>query len=77
MDIKLRFNTDKDKIDASLPAWRVLIDGVEHLAEQVFFETPSQTTQDLIEENKIKWHLSTQGVPHWDADKKICTIKQS
>jgi hypothetical protein len=75
MDIKLRYNTDKDKINSELPAWRVLIDGVEHLADHVVIETASWTTQDLIEKNKVKWHLSTKGVAYWDANKKICTIK--
>lgn len=75
MDIKIRFNTDKDKFDASLPPWRVLINGKEYLSEQVIIETKSWTTQDLIEENKIKWHLSCAGTPHWSADRKICTIK--
>ncbi|MEQ1722622.1 MAG: hypothetical protein ABL930_05565 [Pseudobdellovibrio sp.] len=77
MDIKLRYNTDKDKINSELPAWRVLIDGVEHLAEQVIIETASWTTQDLVEENKIKWHLSSKGIAHWDSNKKICTVKKS
>lgn len=77
MNIKIRYNTDKDKVDATLPAWRVLIDGVEHFADYVSIETPSWTTQDLIEENKLKWHLSCTGVPHWDDQKKKCTIKKS
>lgn len=77
MDIKIRYNTDKDKINPDLPPWRVLINGVEHLAEQVIFETRSWTTQDIVEENKLKWHLSGNGIPHWDADHKVCTIKPS
>jgi hypothetical protein len=47
------------------------------LAEQVIIETASWTTQDLVEENKIKWHLSSKGVAHWDSNKKICTVKKS
>ena len=77
MKIQLRFNTEKEKTDSSLPAWRVLIDGVERLAEQVYFETPCWTTQDLIAENKMKWHLTSDGVPHWDATGKVCTIKKN
>lgn len=76
MNIKIRFNTDKDKINSDLPAWRVLVEGVEYLAEHVIIETKSWTTQDLIEENKLKWHLSCAGVPHWDSNKKVCTIKK-
>lgn len=77
MDIKIRYNTDKDKINSELPPWRVLINGVEHLAEQVICETRTWTTHDMVEQNKLKWHLSCEGIAYWDADHKICTIKPS
>ena len=74
MEIKIRFNTDKDKIDASLPPWRVLIGGAEHLAEKVEIQTSSWTTLDEISPGKWKWHITCAGIAKWDAAKKICTI---
>lgn len=74
MEIKIRFNTDKEKINFNLPPWRVLINGVEHLAESVVIETKCWTTQDLIEENKLKWHLTCNGEASWSEDRKVCKI---
>lgn len=76
MRIMIRFNTDKEKTDATLPPWRVIIDGVEHLAESVSIETRSWTTLDEIAPGKMKWHITCDGTPRWDEDKKACVINQ-
>lgn len=73
-NIKVRYNTEKDKTDASLPAWRVLVEGVEQLAEKVQIEVPCWTTQDEISPGLIKWHISCVGNPVWND--KICIIKK-
>ncbi len=71
--IQIRFNTDKEKIDAGLPAWRVLVDGTEYLASSVRIEVPTWTTEDILPTGQKKWHLSCEGELHWSAD--VCTIK--
>lgn len=72
-DIKVRYNTEKDKTDPTLPAWRVLIEGVEHLAESVEFTTPGWTSQDEISPGLIKWHISCRGKVVWNG--KNCRIE--
>jgi hypothetical protein len=66
--IKLRFNTEKEKADQSLPAWRVLIDGVEHLATGVRIEAPIWTSEDILPTGQRKWHISSEGTVHWNED---------
>lgn len=73
-EIKIRFNTEKDKSDPNLPAWRVLISGVEHLAESIEITVPCWTTQDEISPGIIKWHISCVGTPIWNG--RICTIEK-
>jgi len=75
MVIKIRFNTDKDKIDSALRPWRVLLDGVENLAENVEIATKSWTTYDEISPGKFKWHITCQGMAQWDEDHKNCLIR--
>lgn len=75
MLIKIRYNTEKDKTDSRLPAWRVLVNGEEQLAESITIETRSWTSVDEIEPGRIKWHISCEGRVVWDAQKKTCTIK--
>jgi len=72
-EIKIRYNTEKDKTDPNLPAWRVLVDGVEKLAESVEIKTFCWTTQDEISPGVIKWHISCSGAVSWDG--KICKIE--
>lgn len=74
MDIKIRFNTDKDKLNPELPPWRVVLDGVEHLAEKVIIQAPAWTSVDEIAPGKIKWHITCSGSVTWDEAKKECTI---
>ncbi len=70
--IQLRFNTDKEKKDASLPPWRVLIDGVEYLADQVFVNVPLQTSEDILPSGEKKWHVSCEGAVEWRD--RVCHI---
>ncbi len=74
MIIKVRFNTNKDKVDGNLPAWRVLIDGEEHLAESVVINTKTWTTLDEISPSLLKWHITCDGLPEWDESGKKCVI---
>jgi len=56
--IKIRFNTECT--DNRL-YWRVLIDGIEHLAENVFINVPVYTSGDFLpEKNQIKHHISCE-----------------
>lgn len=75
MKIKIRYNTDKDKFDGSLPPWRVLVDGEERLAHAVRVETRSWTTLDEVGPGLLKWHISCDGVAHWDLQSGECTIR--
>jgi hypothetical protein len=75
MEIKIRFNTEKDKIDGRLPAWRLIINNQEHLAEDVKILTKSWTTCDEVKPGLLKWHLSCEGTPEWSPDQKTCTIR--
>lgn len=74
MQIKIRFNTDKDRRDPTLPPWRVFIDGVEHLADHVEIHTRVWTTQDEVEPGVFKWHITCEGQVHWDKAKRNCKI---
>ncbi len=74
MDIKIRFNTDKDKVDKSLFPWRVIINNVEFLAEKVTIQTKSWTTLDEVSPGILKWHITCAGDVQWDDQQKECTI---
>lgn len=71
-EIKIRYNTEKDKTDASLPAWRVLINGIEHLATEVELKVVSKTTEDILPSGILKWHISCVGKAEWNG--LHCTI---
>jgi hypothetical protein len=73
--IQLRFNTEKEKVNGALPPWRVLVDGVEHLAASVRFEVPTWTTEDLLPSGQKKWHISCAGEVFWDDSRQSCTIR--
>lgn len=75
MLIKIRFNTEKEKINNELPPWRVLIDGKEHLAHEVKLYVDSWTSIDEIAPGKIKWHISYEGKPTWNKTKTVCEIR--
>lgn len=74
MQIKIRFNTNKDKVDHSLPAWRVIVDGVENFAEKVSIRTETWTSQDEVAPGVLKWHISCTGIVRWNAAHTECTI---
>ncbi len=73
--IQIRFNTDKERLNSELPAWRVLIDGVEHLARDVRVEVPMWTSEDILPSGQRKWHLSCVGEVHWDSPNGGCVIR--
>lgn len=74
MEVKIRFNTDKDKINAQLPPWRVIIANKEFLAEKVEIQVNSWTTLDEIEPGKFKWHITCFGQPKWN--ERECIIQK-
>ena len=77
MEIKIRYNTDKDKMDSSLPAWRVLENGIEKLAHTVEIRIPSRTTFDKLPDGREKWHISCSGKAVWDESGLNCEIVSS
>jgi len=65
--IMLRYNNDcKD----NRLYWRVLIDGVEHLAESVTINIPTHTSTDFLPEKGVfKHHIScVSNNLVWDGD---------
>lgn len=66
-EIKIRFNTLAGE---SHLKWRVLIDGIEHLASEVNVLVPTITTKDQIEGVGEKWHITCKPeVIEWHGDK--------
>ncbi len=65
--IKLRYNTEC--ADKRL-FWRVLINGVEHLAAHVYIKIPVETTADfLADKGVIKHHISCASDHiNWEGD---------
>lgn len=61
MDVKIRFNTDY-AADKSLHKWRIIIDGVQHLVDEIEINCKSITTTDLVEVGSMaiqtKYHIS-------------------
>jgi hypothetical protein len=70
--IKLRFNTES-ALDKSMLPWRVVVDGVEHLAQRVIFATDAYTTHDEVAPGRFKWHVTCVGEPAWHGT--VCTIR--
>ena len=56
MNVKIRYNTKATSEDTL--HWRVLIEGVEHLASNVVINCMTHTTKDYIEGFGEKWHIS-------------------
>lgn len=73
--IQIRFNTDKERVSATAPAWRVLIDGVEFLASDVRVEVPMWTSEDILPTGIKKWHLTCEGEAHFDEPGGNCIIR--
>lgn len=55
--INIRYNTNFP--ENSRYQWRVLIDGIEKLANDVLISTPCYTTSEKIEGVGIKYHITT------------------
>lgn len=58
MKIQLRYNTEC-KGESNL-YWRVVINGVQHLASNVFFNLPTITTRDYFENIGFKHSISCE-----------------
>jgi len=76
-NVDIRFNTNfptKSKFE-----WRVIIDGVETLVNNVRIDTPSYTSSTFIEGAGMKWHISTKAneviIDHALTNNKIAIIK--
>lgn len=61
--IKIRYNTNAKPNDTL--HWRVLINGVEHLASNVKILKHCETTKDEIEGVGTKWHITCEGA-NWE-----------
>lgn len=62
MDVKIRFNTDFSA-DKSPHKWRIIIDDVQHLVDEIEMNCKSFTTGDLVQNQNgtgmiLKWHIS-------------------
>jgi len=60
MDVKIRFNTDYSA-DKSPHKWRIIIDEVQHLVDEIEMNCKSFTSEDLVNvqgKDVIKWHIS-------------------
>lgn len=53
--IKLRYNTE---CTDNILFWRVLINGQEQLASEVRANVPSQTTRDVLDDGRTKFHVT-------------------
>jgi hypothetical protein len=73
-NFKIRFNTERGKTDQDIPAWRVLINGIEHEARDVKIEVPCITSKDEIAPGLWKWHISCSGRYQFDQGTQIYTI---
>jgi|688.fasta_scaffold2690206_1 hypothetical protein len=52
--LKIRFNT----LNTGSLFWRVIIDGEEHLADEIQINVKSYTTKDILPTGEKKWHIS-------------------
>lgn len=61
-DVKIRFNTNYGK--TSTLKWRVLLNSVEYLVDDIVLECPSHTTQDIVKgddgQDVEKFHISAK-----------------
>ena len=59
MDVKIRFNTKYPT--ASEFKWRIIVDGIEHLVDEIEIKCKSFTSGDMVKvdgEDVMKWHIS-------------------
>ena len=73
--IQVRFNTEKEERNKNLPAWKIRVDGIEHLAEDVKIEVPAWTTEDVLPDGELKWHMSCEGVAVWNESHTACVVR--
>ncbi len=75
MVVKIRFNTNHPS--KSQFEWRLILDGVEHLVNDIRVEVPCYTTSEFIEGHGQKWHITcdAKDVEFEDKIKKIAIIK--
>lgn len=52
--IKIRFNTE----NTGTLFWRAIINGEEHLADNIEIKVPAHTSQDILPDGRVKWHIS-------------------
>lgn len=55
--VKIRYNTNVG--DSGL-YWRIIINGVEHLASNIDINVPTKTTGDFIPKVGLKHHITCQ-----------------
>jgi hypothetical protein len=56
--VKIRFNTKANE-DNKLPYWRVIVNDVEYLTNDIEIHTKSWTTKDWIDDDiGYKWHIT-------------------
>ena len=66
-EVKIRYNHDAGE---SPLKWRLVVNGVESIAEEIQLLLPSYTTSDFIEGVGQKYHISCQpDLIIWDGSK--------
>jgi uncharacterized membrane protein len=69
--VKIRYNTNVG--DSGL-YWRIIINGVEHLASDIDINVPTKTTGDFIHEVGLKHHITCEPDNiKWEGTKVILT----
>ena len=59
MDVKIRFNTNYPA--KSEYKWRIIVDGIEHLVDEIEIKCKSYTTGDVMQidgQDVMKWHIT-------------------
>lgn len=58
MDVKIRFNNDFPK--KSVRKWRLIVDGVQHLVDDIELNCKCRTTADIIalDGQEAEYHIS-------------------
>lgn len=56
MIVKIRFNTNFPS--KSQYEWRLIVEGVEQLVNEIRVEIPCYTTSEFVEGHGQKWHIS-------------------
>jgi len=58
MDVKIRFNTDFPQ--KSIHKWRLVVDKVQHLVDDIELNCKCRTTEDVnsVDGQEVNYHLS-------------------